>query len=185
MLTILHRLVQGRRRFKLAQDGTHEDHDGFERLRHPVDRNGRSMPNRYTTAELDEALGEYRAACDAASQAVRRKLRELATTLSVPAGHPAFVVLAIVRSLLAARQHIGTESICTGDEPPAFRLVTALRCTAPHRSAICRRCYLQQNSALLPARWTCTRMRHGDATGATPSFWVSSVQVRASCNAEW
>ena len=41
------------------------------------------MPNRYTTAELDEALGEYRTACDAASQAVRRKLRDLATTLSV------------------------------------------------------------------------------------------------------
>ena len=78
-------VVQGRRRFRQAQESKGEEHDGFERLRHPIDRNGRSVPTRYTTAELDEALGEYRTACDAASQAVRRKLRDLATTLSVRA----------------------------------------------------------------------------------------------------
>ncbi len=76
-------IVQGRRRFKQAQETKGEDHDGFERLRHPIDRNGRSVPSRYTTAELDEAMGEYRTACDAASQAVRQKLRDLATTLAV------------------------------------------------------------------------------------------------------
>ena len=65
--------LQGRRRFRQAQESKGEDHGGFERLRHPVDRNGRSVPNRYTTAELDEALGEYRTACDTASQAVRAK----------------------------------------------------------------------------------------------------------------
>ena len=85
--------VQGRRRFRQAQDSKGEDHGGYERLRHPVDRNGRSLPNRYTTAELDEALGEYRTACDAAGRAVRRKLRDLATILSVRAQSRCFQML--------------------------------------------------------------------------------------------
>ena len=47
------------------------------------------------------------------------------------------------------------------------------------RSAICSPCCLRQSFASLLGHWTCTQTRRGGATGASPSCWVSSVQVRS------
>ena len=56
--------------------------EGFE-LRHPHDRNGKAISDRYCTREIEEALNDYRHACDAARVAVRNQLKSLADTLQV------------------------------------------------------------------------------------------------------
>ena len=52
-------------------------------LVHPHDRNGKAIPDRHCTREVEEALNDYRAACDTARAAVRGQLRLLAETLQV------------------------------------------------------------------------------------------------------
>ena len=52
-------------------------------LRHPHDRNGKATSDRYCTREIEEALNDYRYACDAARVAVRNQLKSLADTLQV------------------------------------------------------------------------------------------------------
>ena len=56
--------------------------EAFE-LVHPHDRNGKAIADRHCTREVEEALNEYRAACDAARLAVQRQLKLLAITLQV------------------------------------------------------------------------------------------------------
>ena len=46
-------------------------------LVHPRDRNGRSLPERYASGELEDALDAFRSACAAATAAVRERLRQL------------------------------------------------------------------------------------------------------------
>ncbi|DBA71802.1 TPA: hypothetical protein ACH3X2_010996 [Trebouxia sp. C0005] len=50
-------------------------------LVHPHDRNGKPIADRHCTREVEEALNDYRAACDTARAAVRGQLRLLAETL--------------------------------------------------------------------------------------------------------
>lgn len=50
-------------------------------LVHPRDRNGRSLPERYASGELEDALEAFRSACAAATAAVRERLRLLASQL--------------------------------------------------------------------------------------------------------
>ncbi len=52
-------------------------------LVHPHDRNGKAIPDRHCTREVEEALNDYRAACDAARVAVKAQLRLLAQILQV------------------------------------------------------------------------------------------------------
>ncbi len=52
-------------------------------LVHPHDRNGKPIADRHCTREVEEALNDYRAACDTARAAVRGQLRLLAETLQV------------------------------------------------------------------------------------------------------
>ncbi len=52
-------------------------------LVHPHDRNGKPIADRHCTRECEEALNDYRAACDTARAAVRGQLRLLAETLQV------------------------------------------------------------------------------------------------------
>ena len=54
-------------------------------LHHPPDRNGKTITDKFSTPDLDEALNGYRIACDEARAAVRRQLRQLATGLQVGA----------------------------------------------------------------------------------------------------
>jgi hypothetical protein len=50
-------------------------------LVHPRDRNGRSLPERYASGELEDALEAFRSSCAAATAAVRERLRQLASQL--------------------------------------------------------------------------------------------------------
>ena len=50
---------------------------------HPHDRNGKAISERHCTREVEEAMNDYRAACDEARLAVRNQLRQLAGTLQV------------------------------------------------------------------------------------------------------
>ncbi|DBA98847.1 TPA: hypothetical protein ACH3X1_014607 [Trebouxia sp. C0004] len=50
-------------------------------LVHPHDRNGKPIADRHCTREVEEALNDYRAACDTARASVRGQLRLLAETL--------------------------------------------------------------------------------------------------------
>lgn len=64
-------------------------------LGHPHDRNGKPIADRHCTREVEEALNDYRAACDTARAAVRGQLRLLAETLQVdstpiPCAHKSF-----------------------------------------------------------------------------------------------
>jgi len=64
-------------------------------LVHPHDRNGKPIADRHCTREVEEALNDYRAACDTARAAVRGQLRLLAETLQVdpspiPCAHKSF-----------------------------------------------------------------------------------------------
>ena len=52
-------------------------------LVHPHDRHGKPIADRHCTREVEEALNDYRAACDTARAAVRGQLRLLAETLQV------------------------------------------------------------------------------------------------------
>lgn len=52
-------------------------------LEHPRDRNGKGVPDRWSTSELEVALNTYREACLAASQAVRMHLCSLAKDMQV------------------------------------------------------------------------------------------------------
>ncbi|KAL3131455.1 hypothetical protein ABBQ38_007763 [Trebouxia sp. C0009 RCD-2024] len=54
--------------------------EAFE-LVHPHDRYGKAIADRHCTKEVEEALNEYRYACDAAHMAVRAQLKLLADTL--------------------------------------------------------------------------------------------------------
>lgn len=56
--------------------------EAFE-LVHPHDRYGKAIADRHCTKEVEEALNEYRYACDAAHVAVRAQLKLLADTLQV------------------------------------------------------------------------------------------------------
>ena len=53
------------------------------KLVHPHDRNGKTIADRYCTREVEEALKDYRQACDTARGAVRNQLRQLAEKLEV------------------------------------------------------------------------------------------------------
>ena len=52
-------------------------------LRHPRDRNGKAIAERYATLELECALEDYRKACAAAHAAVHEQLVLLAKRLEV------------------------------------------------------------------------------------------------------
>ena len=56
--------------------------EGFE-LIHPHDRHGKTISDRYCTRAIEQALDDYRYACDAARVAVRNQLKSLADTLQV------------------------------------------------------------------------------------------------------
>jgi hypothetical protein len=57
-------------------------------LVHPRDRNGRSLPERYASGELEDALEAFRSACAAATAAVRERLRQLASQLQAGLSGP-------------------------------------------------------------------------------------------------
>ena len=80
--------------------------DGKDDYYHPRDRNGKLLPNRYTTVRCQDAISSYVEACEMATISVAEVLTELSETLC-DAGHlPAVTQAAHINLILAtACQH--------------------------------------------------------------------------------
>ena len=72
---------------------------------HPRDRNGKTLRNKYTTVAVEQALSDYKIACDSACDAVSKILTDLAKTLQDEGHIPAIVQSGHLNLALSAAFH--------------------------------------------------------------------------------
>ena len=75
-------------------------------LEHPRDRNGKVVQDRWSSAELEDALNAYREACYMASKAVRVQLCNLARDMQVTESADALLLVVLRICICLERLYI-------------------------------------------------------------------------------